>query len=113
MKKCGAGFQPASHACCGQVGNLPHTFSEENDNETTIGSATYALSDRAAMRADSTASAGKFRARQFQWFRRLCRAGDEGLESARPGRGPGQRRQSDLRERIRLPRCPKGVESHA
>src|SRR5262245_28188015 len=29
MKKCGAGFQPASHACCGQVGNLPHTFSEE------------------------------------------------------------------------------------
>src|SRR5215475_15845178 len=29
MKKCGAGFQPAPHACCGQVGNLPHTFSEE------------------------------------------------------------------------------------
>jgi hypothetical protein len=29
MKKCGAGFQPAPNACCGQVGNLPHTFSEE------------------------------------------------------------------------------------
>src|SRR5262245_2355484 len=26
MKKCGAGFQPAPHDCCGQVGNLPHTF---------------------------------------------------------------------------------------
>src|SRR5215475_7253570 len=32
MKKCGAGFQPASHACCGQVGNLPHTFFEEFDD---------------------------------------------------------------------------------
>ena len=26
MKKCGAGFQPAPHACCGQVGNLPTLF---------------------------------------------------------------------------------------
>jgi nucleoside phosphorylase len=30
MKKCGAGFQPAPAACRGQVGNLPHTFSEES-----------------------------------------------------------------------------------
>src|SRR5262245_46096959 len=26
MKNCGAGFRPAPAACCGQVGNLPHTF---------------------------------------------------------------------------------------
>src|SRR5262245_47687628 len=26
MTNCGAGFRPAPAACCGQVGNLPHTF---------------------------------------------------------------------------------------
>src|SRR5215475_4195556 len=36
MKNCGAGFQPAHAACCGQVGNLPHNFSEEENVMRTL-----------------------------------------------------------------------------